>query len=110
MREGSLDTLISALCLDYGRRKSLIEGRTCPRRVDTELRYYNFKLYEAAAEIVGEELAEVFIYEIGARIGYAGSEVEGMCERTYKTYKRRVKDNMALRLYLGEQGDGRGGE
>ena len=100
MRRESLDELISALCLDYPRRKALIEGGGCERRVDTELRYYNFKLFDAVAEIVGEELAEVFIFEIGAHIGYAGSSVDTMCERTYKTYKQRAKENIAKRLYL----------
>ena len=100
MKGDSLDDLISAMCLDYGRRKALIEGGETQRRVDTELRYYNFKIFDAAAEIVGEALAEIFIHEIGAHIGYAGSSIDSMCERTYKTYKQRVKENIAKRLYL----------
>ena len=100
MRENSLDTLVAALCLDYGRRKALIEDGGCERRVDTELRYYNFKLYDAAAEIVGEDMAEIFIFEIGAHIGYAASRIDSVCERTYKTYKQRVKENIARRMYL----------
>lgn len=101
MSANTLDILISALCLDYARRKELIEGGLCARRVDTELRYYNFKLFDASAEIVGEELAEDFICEIGTHTGYAASRLADlMCERTYKTYKKGVKDNIALRLYL----------
>ena len=100
MKGDSLDNLISAMCLDYGRRKALILGGALERRVDTELRYYNFKLFDAAAEIVGEALAEIFISEIGAHVGYASTAVETMCERTYKTYKQRVKENIARRLYL----------
>ena len=98
--EESLDLLIVALCADYQRRKEVIENRSAQRRVDTEFRYLNFKIYDAVSEIVGEELAELFIYEIGNRVGYAKSEVESMSESTYKIYKKRVKDNLSVKLYL----------
>ena len=98
--EASLDLLIVALCADYQRRKEVIEKRQAHRRVDTEFRYLNFKIYDAVAEIVGEELAELFIYEIGNKVGYARSEVEAMSESTYKIYKKRVKDNLSVKLYL----------
>ncbi len=98
--EESLDLLIIALCADYQRRKEVIENRQAQRRVDTEFRYLNFKIYDAAAEIVGEGLAELFIYEIGNKVGYAKSEVGSMSESTYKIYKKRVKDNLSVRLYL----------
>lgn len=100
--ERSLEMLIVALCADYQRRKEVIENRRAQRRVDTELRYLNFKIYDAAAEIVGEELAELFIYEIGSEVGYAKSEASFMSESTYKIYKKRVKDNLSVKLYLRE--------
>lgn len=100
--EESLDLLIIALCADYQRRKEVIEKRCALRRTDTEFRYLNFKIYDATAEIVGERLAEIFIYEIGNRVGYAKSEIDSMSESTYKIYKKRVKDNLSVRLHLKE--------
>ena len=96
----SLDRLIVALCLDYKRRREIIEARTASRRTDTELRYYNFKLYDAVAEIVGERFAEGYIDEIGRNIGYAKSALYCFSEVTYKEYKRRAMDNIAKRLHL----------
>ena len=96
----SLDLLIVALCADYQRRKEVIENRSARRRVDTEFRYLNFKIYDATAEIVGEELAELFIYEIGNKVGYANTEVDSMSESTYKIYKKKIKDNLSVKLYL----------
>ena len=98
--EESLDFLIIALCADYERRKEVIENRSAERRVDTEFRYLNFKIYDATAEIVGDALAEAFIYEIGNKVGYAKSAVTSMSETTYKIYKKRIKDNLSVRLYL----------
>ena len=100
MRESTLDTLVIALCLDYQRRKSAIEGRSVGRRVDTEFRYLNFRIFDAAAEIAGEEDAEGFIQDIGERIGYAKSELWHLSEGTYKDYKRCIKDNIAKKLHL----------
>ena len=74
--ENGLDLLITALCLDYHRREKAIEEKTVTKRTDTEFRYYNFKIYDAAAEIAGPELAEVYIDEIGKRTGYANSKLE----------------------------------
>ena len=96
----SLDRLIVALCLDYKRRREIIEARTASRRTDTELRYYNFKLYDAVAEIVGERFAEGYIDEIGRNIGYAKSALYCFSEVTYNEYKRRALDNIAKRLHL----------
>ncbi len=92
--------LITALCLDYGRRQSLMERGEMSRRTDTEYRYYNFKMYDAAAEIVGERYAEQYIFEIGGAIGYAKSRIEGVSEAAYKQHKLLIKDNIAKKLHL----------
>lgn len=98
--ESTLDTLVIALCLDYARRQQAILERTATKRTDTEYRYYNFKIFDAAAEIVGERFAEQYIEEIGGRVGYAKSSVDCVSEITYKDYKRRIKDNVAKKLHL----------
>ena len=96
------NALIVALCFDYQRRKSEILKGRLSRRTDIEFRYINSKMYDAAAEIVGEELAELYIKEIGEKIGYAYSGVEDVSEVTYKINKRKVKEGIARRLYLAE--------
>ena len=98
--EDSLDILIVALCLDYSRRQKAITEHSVSHRVDTEFRYYNFKMYDAAAEIVGEKNAECFIEEIGRKIGYAKSSLYEISEATYKTYKKLIKENIARKLHL----------
>lgn len=89
-----------ALCLDYGRRCAAIAEGSYGRRVLMEYRYVNFRIYEAAAEIVGENIAERFIFEIGRRIGYAKSELDGMSEVTYKRKKNEIKRAIAEKLHL----------
>jgi len=96
----TLDELVVAICRDYDRRKRIIEERSAPRRVDTELRYLNFISYAAAVSKVGEDFAELFIWEIGNRIGYAKSGVADMSEVTYKKYKQQVKEAIAHALHL----------
>lgn len=96
----SLDNLVVALCTDYARREEIILGRMAERRVDNELRYINFKMFDAAAEIVGESRAETFIREIGKGIGYANATELYISEGTYKNWKASVKENIAKRLYL----------
>ena len=98
--ESSLDAVVIALCLDYGRRQSAIESRSATKRTDTEYRYYNFKMLDAVSEIAGERFAERYIYEIGKRIGYAKSSLTCFSETTYKIYKRRIIDNIAKKLHL----------
>ena len=98
--ENSLDILISALCLDYARRQRAIEDRMATLRTDTEFRYYNFKIFDAAAEIVGEADAEKYIEEIGERIGYAKSSFSIISEVTYKKYKSEICKNIAKKLHL----------
>ena len=96
----SLDGLVRALCADYARREEIILRRDAQRRVDNELRYLNFKILDAASEIVGEAHAQIFISEIGSFVGFAKSDIDCMCEGTYKKYKTLVKQNIAKKLYL----------
>ena len=96
----SLDNLVVALCMDYKRREGIILERMADRRIDNELRYINFKMFDAAAEIVGEANAASFIKEIGYGIGFVNSSEHYMSEGTYKKYKALVKQNIAKRLYL----------
>ena len=98
--ESTLDALVIALCLDYDRRRKAIEDRCATKRTDTEYRYLNFKIYDAVAEIVGERYAEIYINEIGRKIGYAKSDDLTVSEVTYKKYKRLAKDNIAKKLHL----------
>ena len=98
--ESTLDTLVIALCLDYSRRKEAIEARSIAKRTDTEFRYYNFKIFDATAEIVGWRMAEKYIDEIGNRVGYAKTNIDGVSEVTYKNYKRLIKNNIAKKLHL----------
>lgn len=96
----TLDNLVVALCMDYSRREEIILGRMADRRIDNELRYINFKMFDATAEIVGESRAETFINEIGNRIGFASSSELYMSEGMYKRYKSLVKENIIKKLYL----------
>ena len=57
------------------------------------------KLYDASAEIVGEEDALVYIQAIGDRKSYAKTN-SFVTETTFKTRKRQVIDNMLRKLYL----------
>ena len=98
--EDSLGALVKALCADYERREELIRGGEIPRRVDTELRYMNYKIYDAAAEIAGEKFSKLLIYEIGAGVGYAHTKIDTVSECTYKLYKKLAKENIAKKLYL----------
>ena len=98
----TLDALVLALCRDYFRRKEAIEDHTANRRTLTEYRYLNYRIREAAAEIVGDVLAPVYIREIGESIGYAKSRDEENSELTYKRYKQLVKANIARKLHLAD--------
>jgi hypothetical protein len=96
----TLDALVSALCLDYARRREAIEKKSVGRRCETEYKYYNYFIFDAAAEIVGERLAERYISDIGEHIGYAKTEIDCVSEVTYKNYKRMIMDNIARKLHL----------
>lgn len=96
----TLDTLVSALCLDYERREEAILTKSVSRRTETEFKYYNFKIFDAAAEIVGDRFAVTYIKEIGNHVGYAKTEIDCVSEITYKTHKSLVKQNIARKLHL----------
>lgn len=100
--ESSLDCLVLALCKDYERRSSKIASGASQRRTLVEFRYLNFKIFDAAAEIAGEELAPLYIKEIGEGIGYAKSALDGISEGTYKKYKKLIKENIAKKLHLSD--------
>ena len=105
MRDGdvkitSVDMIIVALCRDYFRREDALINKSVTKRTDTEYRYYNFKIFDAAAEVVGEADAEIYIKEIGEKVGYAKSDVFLISEVTYKQRKRCVMDNIAKKLHL----------
>ncbi|MBQ8720436.1 MAG: hypothetical protein IJY65_05325 [Clostridia bacterium] len=95
-----VETLVVALCLDYERREEAMRVGSVSHRTDMEYRYLNFKIYDAAAEIVGERDACLFINEIGRKVGYAQSEIGAMSEAAYKIRKREVKVNIAKKLHL----------
>ena len=92
--------VIVALCRDYARRSAAISAGKMPRRVLMEYAYLNKRIFEGAGEIVGGVLSEVFINDIGNRIGYASSGVELMSESTYKRYKSAAIKNIARKLHL----------
>ena len=96
----TLKELIRALCADYERRRACLEKESVSRRVRMEYAFINTKIADAAAEICGEALADVFIKEIGDGIGYAGSAVSWLAESTYKKYKSDVMRNVAAKLHL----------
>ena len=99
-KSSSLDVLITALCLDYPRREKAIRDGLSSRRTLTEYRYFNFKIYEAVKEVVGEEFAYVYIKEIGENIGYANTALDTLSEVAYKQRKKEVKENIAKKLHL----------
>ena len=96
----TLDMLVVALCRDFERRENAIAKRSCKTRTEMEYRYINYRILEAAEEIVGERYARIFIDEIGCRIGYAYSTVDCMSEFLYKERKKDMKLNIARRLHL----------
>jgi len=95
----SVDLVVEALCRDYDRRVAAIKQKRLSRRTEVELKYINFKMLEAAREIVGD-LAEIYIIEIGKRRGYAKSKIECESETSYKNKKQEVKRNIAKKLHL----------
>ena len=99
--EKSVDMLVVALCADYWRREEAVRARSVSHRTEMEYRYYNFNIFDAAAEVVGEHFAEGYIGDIGERRGYAVSELaDHCCEKSYKMRKFAVKKNIAERLHL----------
>lgn len=97
--EPSLDRLISALCEDYSRRERMIREGGLSLRMLSELRYLNIKILEGAEEGAFPD-GEIIIGEIGARVGYANSELYYLSESTYKRRKAEAKRCIAKKLYL----------
>ena len=80
------DAIVVALCKNYSYERSEL----------------NTTLYEASAEIVGYEAANVYIHEIGNKINFHDSKV--LCSApSYKKKKREIMDNIRKRLYLSER-------
>ena len=96
----TVDTIVVAMCLDYKRRERAIRERSVTKRTDTEYRYLNYMIYDAAAEIIGERDAVTMVNEIGRRTGYAKTALDNLSEITYKSYKRLIMDNVAKKLHL----------
>jgi hypothetical protein len=96
----TLSSLVTALCADYKRRAEIMADRSKERRLRMECRYVNMRIFEAAAEVAGTALANLFIDEIGRAVGYASSEAVILSESTYKDYKRRIRIGIAKKLHL----------
>ena len=97
--ERSLDRLVVALCGDYERRERMIREGGLPLRMLSELRYLNMKILDAAEEVACYD-GEIFISEIGEKIGYINSRLDFMSEPTYKRRKSEIKRSIAKKLYL----------
>lgn len=95
----SLDRLVVALCEDFARRERLIREGGLSLRMLSELRYLNMKILEGAEEEACSD-GEIFISEIGGRVGYVNSALDFMSEATYKRRKADIKRNIARKLYL----------
>ena len=96
----TLDGIIVALCKDFSRREIAISENECSKRTAMEYEYINFRILLAACEVAGESQARKYIDEIGGRIGYAYSDVDEVCESTYKMTKKEVKINIARKLHM----------
>ena len=101
VRRDTLEEVVVALCKDFSRRERLIANPATSHRTRVELKYINYKLSEAAREVVGEDFP-IYLREIGESIGYASSSVEEISESTYKLKKAEVKANIAKRLHLAD--------
>ncbi len=97
--EKLIDNVAVSLCADYFRRRDCIMKMSTDKRVRMEYAYINAKILDAAASIVGFPFAEIFIREIGFSIGYSGSEIDNMCECTYKQKKKEVKEAILRNIY-----------
>ena len=99
IKRDTLDELVVALCKDFGRRERALMRSDISHRTKVELKYLNYKLSEAAREVVGDDFA-AYIKEIGESVGYAKSELGEIGETAYKIKKAEVKANIAKKLHL----------
>lgn len=95
----TLDYLIVAICRDFRTRQRAIVEKRFKRRTLMEYEYLNRQLIEATTDIVGKDY-EIYIDEIGNKVGYAYSKIDGISETEYKQRKREVKIRIAKRLHL----------
>lgn len=95
----TLDLLIIAFCKDYFSRKQTLGKGECGKRIRMEYEYINRRIEDGAREIVGDDF-EIYIREIGEKIGYAYSDVPDISESEYKKAKKEVKVNIAKKLHL----------
>jgi hypothetical protein len=65
-----------------------------------EYKFLNLRILEGAIEAVGMKVAKEFIYDIGARRGYAKTAVENVSEPIYKYQKALAKMAIARKLSL----------
>ena len=98
--EPGVDAIVVALCADYERREQALRDRSVGHRAEMEYKYLNYKMFDAAAEVVGVSDAPTVIREIGTRVGYAKCELCDVSERIYKERKKEVKLNIARKLRL----------
>ena len=96
----TLDAVIVALCADYERRERELREGNISYRVEMEYKYLNYKMLDAACEIVGCDYARTLISEIGTRLGYAKCADYEYSERIYKERKLETKSNIARKLML----------
>lgn len=96
----TVGVLVRALCLDYPRRSEVIENHTARGRVENEMKYYNYKIYDAVAEIIDEKMVEDMISDIAQRRGFSNSKINSISETTYKIRKQEAVYNIAKGLYL----------
>ncbi len=96
----SLDMLVCALCADFSRREELIRAKSLSARTEAELRYLNYMISEATAEIADARYINTYILEIGKRTGYAHTEITALSEITYKMQKSEIKGGIAKKLHL----------
>ncbi len=96
----TLEGCVVALCADFERRETLIGEKKLSVRTEAELRYLNYMISEAAAEVTDAPLVNIFIEEIGGRIGYAHSRAVYLGESSYKLQKLKIKENIAKKLHL----------
>lgn len=96
----TVEMIITALTADYKRRAEAIEKNVLPVSVIMEYKYYNTKIYNAVAEIVGESQATSYIEDIGGRRGYSKRPDLYLSENMYYKKKNECKRNIARALKL----------
>lgn len=98
--DNGLEEIIKSLCADFTRRDLVIKCRNAPFNVIMEYRFLNYRIMNAAIEIVGTRDARAFIKDIGEETGYADTDLWLLSEVVYKERKSEVKCNIARRLSL----------